>query len=337
MQGGLLVPGRTFLAPLVAAVIALMLPCSATLAADAAPLPGKVLITGASGGLAGETIQELLARGVRPADLILVTRTPEKLSAFASMGATVRKGDFNDPAGLPTAFAGAERMLLISTGGGPGNRQAQHAAAIEAAKQVGVKLIAYTSYVKNEQGLPIDGLAVDHRATEDMLKRSGIPYTILGNQLYNRGLVAQGARAIADGEIVSNAGDGRWAPVTRKDCAAAAAAVLATPGHENKHYNITGPDLISLADFARLLTEVTGRPVRYVALDDEAYVQWLTKSGMPEAVARRSAAFNRQTREGQIAVRSTAVRDLTGREPQSVRELLEANKDALLAAPTGTR
>jgi NAD(P)H dehydrogenase (quinone) len=324
---------RTLLGAIVAATATLAL-STGTWAADV--LPGKIIIGGASGGLGGETVDALLARGVKPSDLILVSRTPDKLAAYAAKGAVVRKGDYNDPASLPAAFAGGDRLLIISTNGG-GDRKVQHQAAIDAAKKAGVKLIAYTSYVKNDQGQPADGLAVDHRATEEMLKKSGVAYVILGNSLYNVGLIGQGAEAIARGEIVSNAGEGKWAPVARKDCAAAAAAVLSTPGHDNKFYNITGPDLISNADFARLLTEVTGKPVKYVSLDDAAFIERLKATGMPEAVARRVASFSVATREGQIAVKTTAVRDLTGREPQSVRALLEENKARLLAPPTTMR
>jgi NAD(P)H dehydrogenase (quinone) len=323
---------RTLLGCLVALAAALAM-SPATLAADSKVLPGKIIIGGASGGLGGETVDALLERGVKPADLILVTRTPEKLAKYASMGASVRKGDYNDPASLPAAFAGGNRLLIISTNGG-GDRKVQHKAAIDAAKAAGVTLIAYTSYVKNEQGLPTAGLAVDHRATEEMLKQSGVPYVILGNSIYNSNLINQGIQALARGEIVSNAGEGKWSPVARKDCAAAAAAVLSTPGHENRFYNITGPDLISNADFARLLTEVTGKPVKHVALDDAAFIERLKAQGMPEATAQRVAGFSQPTREGQIAVRSTAVKDLTGREPQSVRELLEQNKAKMLTPAT---
>ncbi len=321
---------RIFLGCAVAAAASIILNTGAW-AADV--LPGKIIIGGASGGLGTETVDALLARGVKPADLILVSRTPDKLAAYAAKGASVRKGDYNDPASLPAAFKGGDRLLIISTSGG-GDRKVQHKAAIDAAKAAGVKLIAYTSYVKNDKGLPTAGIAVDHRATEEALKASGVPYVILGNQLYNAGLVAQGAQAIARGEIVSNAGDGKWAPVARKDCAAATAAVLSTPGHDNKFYNITGPDLISNADFARLLTEVTGKPVKYVSVDDAAFIERLKSSGVPEQGARGAASFSQQTREGQIAVKSTAVKDLTGKEPQSVSQLLEENKARLLAPPT---
>jgi NAD(P)H dehydrogenase (quinone) len=206
---------RTLVGSLVALAAALAL-SPVIRAADSKVLPGRIIVGGASGGLGGETIEALLARGVKPSDLILVTRTPPVLAKYRDLGASVRKGDYNDPASLPAAFAGGDRLLIISTNGG-GDRKVQHKAAIDAAKAAGVKLIAYTSYVKNDQGLPTEGLAVDHRATEEMLKQSGVPYVILGNSIYNSNLIVQGAQAVARGEIVSNAGDGKWSPVARKD------------------------------------------------------------------------------------------------------------------------
>ena len=131
-----------------------------------------------------------------------------------------------------------------------------------------------------------------------------------------------------------NAGEGRWAPVARKDIGAAV-AVLSTAGHDNRFYNITGPELVSYREFAKLLTRETGKPAKYVALDDARYSQWLIKNGMSDADAQDQVNYFREFREGMYAVKSTAVRDLTGREPQSVSQLLEANKAVLTAAPAG--
>jgi NAD(P)H dehydrogenase (quinone) len=295
---------------------------------------GKIIVTGASGGLAGETIEALLARGVKPADLILVTRSPEKLADLAKRGATVRKGDFDEPAGLPAAFAGGTRVLIISTS--DGDRVQQHSNAIDAAKKAGVKHIAYTSFVNAVPNNPAT-LANDHRRTEEVLKKSGVTYTILRNQLYSDGLVGQGARAIASGQIVTNYGAGKWAPVARKDCGAAAAAVLTTAGHENKTYDITGPDLISQEDYARLLTELSGKPVKVVNLDDAAFIEGLKKTGMSEGFAKWSATLGKAMRENYVAVRSDAVKTLTGQPPQTVRELLTARKAELTAPAAASR
>ncbi len=276
----------------------------ATLAAQAAE---KIIITGASGGFATETIEALLARGVKPADLILVTRTPEKtpeLQQLAAKGAAVRKGDFNDPASLPAAFAGGNRILVISTSGG-GDRVAQHTNAFVAAKKAGVRQALYTSYVNADDPTP---LSRDHKLTEEALKQSGLQYTILRNEIYADRMVEEGARAIAAGELASSSPDRHGAPFVRKDGAAAAAAILTTAGHENLTYDITGPELVSDRDFAAILTEITGKPVKVI-------------------VRPVNPAFG-SPKEGHV---SGVIEQLTGKKPTSVRELLTANKDKLLS------
>lgn len=310
--------------------VAAVAPLQNGFAADKKEAPAdQIVVSGASGGLAGETISELLTRGVPFNRLILVTRTPEKLASFAERGAEVRAGDFSKPETLSTAFAGGRQLLLISTNGG--DRVAQHTAAISAARRAGIKHIVYTSWVNATEDNPA-AVARDHHLTEDALRRSGVPYTILRNQLYADGLISRGAKAVAAGEIVSNSGRGKWAPVTRADCAAAAAVVLTQSSHEGKTYDITGPDLISEQDFAQMLTQITGKSVRVVDVDDDTYIAGAVKTGVAEPIARAGATFGVATRGNFLNIKSETLQILIGRKPQSVRELLTANKATLLAA-----
>jgi NAD(P)H dehydrogenase (quinone) len=288
----------------------------------------KIVISGASGGLAGETLDALMGRGVPVEKLILVTRTPEKLSSFAERGADVRAGDFTKPELLPAAFAGGKQLLLISVNGG--DRLAQHTAAIGAARRAGIKHIVYTSWINAVQDNPA-AVTRDHIATEEAVRKSGIPYTILRNQRYAEGLLGEAADAMKRGVIVTNAGRGKWAPVSRKDCAAAAAAVLATSGHEGRTYDITGPDLISQRDFAALITQVTGKSIRVAEVDDATYVATLMTAGVPEAGAKVAATFGVATRTNYLNIKSQTLELLLGRKPRSVRELLEEHKAELLA------
>ena len=312
---------RCLMAVLVLAAGALLAPVQSARAADKKEEPtDRIVISGASGGLAGETISELLSRGVPFTRLILVTRTPEKLASFTERGAEVRAGDFSKPETLTEAFAGGRQLLLISTNGA--DRVTLHTAAISAARRAGIKHIVYTSYVNATEDNPA-AVARDHRLTEEALRRSGVPYTILRNQLYADGLIARGAKAVAAGEIVTNAGRGKWAPVARQDCAAAAAVVLATAGHEGKTYDITGPDLISEQDFAKLLTQITGKSVRVVDVDDDAYVAGAVKTGVPEPLARAAATFGTATRGNFLNRKSETLQILIGRKPQSIRDLLD--------------
>ena len=287
----------------------------------------SIVVTGASGQL-GRLTAELVLDRVPASEVILTTRRPETLSDLAKRGATVRPADFDRPETLAAAFAGGERLLLISTDD-LGRRTAQHRAAIEAAREAGMRHVAYTSYLNPVAENPAV-ITPSHRETEETLRESGLAWTALRNSFYAEYQVPAGAQAIATGRLVHNNGDGRIAYVSREDCAAAAAAVLTTEGHEGKAYDITGPEPLDQNDVAALLSEVSGRPVEAVAVDDEAFIQGLTASGIPEPVARGIASYGKAIREGYLGEASDAVESLTGRPSRSLRQVFEAHRDDLL-------
>lgn len=271
----------------------------------------KIIVSGASGRLGSLVVQELLARGVPASRLILVSRTPESLREYAAQGASVRFGDFTSPESLPAAYAGGARLLLISIGGSADDpAPAAHKRAIDAAKAAGVKHIAYTSYV----GIPggdTTGRAADHFETERMLMESGVAWTMLRNSIYMDGLIGQAARMVADGRAVVPENEHRIGYVTRADCAAAAAAVLSTPGHENKAYEITGPELLGVRETAAAASAVTGRAIEVLAAG-------------PDTPAR--PGFGRPA----MTLVTAHFEALTGKAPTTVLALFEASKDALL-------
>jgi len=269
----------------------------------------KIIISGASGQLGGLTVDALLKRGVKPENLILVSRTPDKLAQYAKLGASVRYGDFTRPESLPAAYAGGKHLLLISINMGGDQRVALQKGAIDAAIKAGVKQIAYTSFVNMDHNT--SPVANDHRQTEAYLKSSGVAWTMLRNHVYMDGLVAQAARMVKDGRAVVPPNETLMGYVTRADCAAAAAAVLSTPGHDNKAYDITGPELIGVLQIAAAASAVTGKPI--------------------EVVMGTEAPGGFQMSGDFFSITSTAVADLTGRPATSIRDLLIANKDKLTA------
>jgi NAD(P)H dehydrogenase (quinone) len=272
-----------------------------------------IIVSGASGQLGGLVVEELLARGVDAERLILVSRTPETLERYASLGASTRFGDFNQPESLASAYEGGDRMLLISIDTGVGvERAGLHENAVAAAAAAGVRHIAYTSFVDLERN--DSPLASDHRRTEQAIRESGMAWTMLRNSLYMNGIVSRAARMLADGRVVRS-DVGGIAYVTREDCARAAAAVLSTDGHENRAYDITGPTVVFAHDIARAAAEVTGVPIEIQDIEPQG-------DGEPGPSTPGSASF---------AVVSTAVEDLTGRPPESLRDFLSANRYALIA------
>jgi NAD(P)H dehydrogenase (quinone) len=293
----------------------------------------KIIVSGASGQLGSLVIDELLARKVAPENLILVSRTPttDHLKAYAARGASVRFGDFSQPESLDAAYRGGTRMLLISINGGGGSRPELHKVAIDAAVRAGVKHIAYTSYV-NADRYTDSTIAVDHLRTERILQESGVAWTLLRNQIYANGLVDQAVQIVSEGRYVTHTPDARVAYVTREDCAAAAAAVLATPGHENKAYNITGPDAVGPRELVALAREISGKPIELVVRTEDEYRRDLTDSGMPTAAINGTISFAEELDSPYLREPSTAVADLTGRRATSVRSLLTENRERLRAA-----
>jgi len=263
-------------------------------------------------------VEELLARGVAPSDLILVSRTPESLERYARMGASTRFGDFTQPESLSAAYEGGDKMLLISlnTRGNPNprvaaERAALHQIAIEAAVAAGVQHIAYTSYVDAERNT--SPIAADHRLTEAMLRESGVAWTALRDQWYADRIVGEAAEMIAAGRVIVDPNEVGAAYVTREDCAAAAAAVLTTPGHENRIYEITGPERILRRDIARIASEITGVPIEVLEATPDQLADVPEPPPSSETLSSHFA-------------------DLTGRRGTTARQLLEANRETLLAA-----
>jgi NAD(P)H dehydrogenase (quinone) len=280
-------------------------------------------ITGASGQLGRMVADEILTH-VDAQDVVLLSRAPDALSDYAARGAVVRHADFGAPDTLAGAFEGVDRVLLISTSEPGKERVAGHRAAIDAAAAAGVSFIAYTSGANPSDSNPIP-VVTDHRQTEDHLRASGVAWTFLRNNIYTEQFVPTAQGAIATGSLATNAGDGRTAYVTRVDCAAVAAAVLRTPGQEGKALDVTGPEAIGAEAQAALIAEITGTPIEVVHLDDAAYAAMLVEhAGLPAPVAELVATFGTGTRLGYQGAVAGTVADLTGREPTSLRAVLEA-------------
>lgn len=289
-----------------------------------------LLVTGGSGHLGRSVLELLLANKVD--NLVTTTRTPEKLADLAAQGVEVRYADFDDAGSLAAAFAGVDRLLLISTDAMsvPGQRITQHKAAIAAAVAAGVKHLLYTSYVNPEPGNPAV-VADDHYATEQALAASPLDWTILRNNLYSSVLLMSLPQAIATGHLLSANQGQKTSYVTREDCARAAAAALAADTTGRQTLDITGPQAVSDGELAEIAAELSGRPVQVVGLDLAAKRKLLVDAGVPPVGVDIMLSFEAAAMQGLQNVVSSAVADLTGRAPQSVRDFLTANQAALLA------
>lgn len=286
-----------------------------------------LFISGASGKLGRLVVEQLLSRGYA-GKIVAGTRDPSKLAGLE--GVEVRQADFTDEDGLVKALAGVDKMLLISTDA-LGTRLAHHKTAVAAARRAGVKEIAYTSMPAPEAPSAIT-FAPEHLGTEEAIKASGIPYTILRMTWYTENLLGSLPSNLASGHWYSSADGGRTSYVTREDCARAAAGALLQPA-ANQILTVTGPEALSNAEIAAIVSELTGRPLSVIALSDEQLAAGAKSAGVPDFVIEHYILpFERNAREGKVASVTDAVETLWGEKPTSVREFLIANRAALVQA-----
>jgi len=307
----------------------------------------SILVTGASGNF-GRKLTDLLLQKVPASELILVTRNPSALAAVAACGVQVRAGDFDKPDSLSRAFAGADKILLISTLAVGPRRQRQHRAAIETAVAAGVKHIAYTSSLGIHPRNPSLAVA-DHMLTEDLLRRSGVAFTFLRDAQYAEVIATMLApMALQTGKWVMSAGEGCMPFVSKQDCIASAAAVLTTPGHEGAVYEITGPALYTFREAAALAAEIGGRPVEYASVSHEEKLAFFDAAGIPREYvegetnsdgtgvwgSEEMVSYERAIRRGYFSICSRHVEMLTGHPARSLRDVYLANLDALKPVET---
>lgn len=284
-----------------------------------------LFVSGAAGQLGRLVVASLLEKGYA-GKIIAGTRDPAKLADLK--GVEVRQADFTDKAGLVKALAGVDRFLIISTDA-LGTRLAHHTAAIEAAKEAGVKELVYTSMPTPEPPSAIT-FAPEHYGTEQAIKTSGIPYTILRMAWYAEALIGSLPSALASGHWYTSTAGGKVANPTRLDCARAAAGALLRPA-ANQTLDVTGPDALSVAQIAAIAGEVTGKPLQVIEVTDEQLGAGAKTAGVPEFVVDNFIVpFDRNTREGKVDIVSTAVEDLWGAKPTTIRDFLTANKAALV-------
>jgi NAD(P)H dehydrogenase (quinone) len=269
----------------------------------------RFFVTGASGQL-GRLVVAALAERAGPAAVVAIVRDPARAAGLFPEGVTVREGDYDRPETLDAAFAGAERVLLISSNA-VGNRVAQHRNAIEAAKRAGVARIAYTSVLHADVSKL--GLADEHRATEALVEASGIAFTLLRNGWYTENYTAAIPAALAHGALIGSAGEGRISSAARRDYAEAAAVALLGDAGERVVHELAGDGSYTLAEFAAELTRQAGKAIPYVDLPEAEYRAALIGAGLPEPMAALLADSDAAAAQGALFDASGALARLIGR------------------------
>lgn len=288
-----------------------------------------ILITGATGQLGRLVVEALLDSGVPAEQIVAAGRTPDRIADLGERGVQVRSIDYSQPESLRQAFAGADKVLLIS-GSEVGQRVEQHRNAIEAAREAGVGLIVYTS-IANADNTAMK-LAAEHIATEGILRGSGVPFTLLRNGWYLENYTGQLPVQVQHGAVLGSAGEGRVSAAARADYAAAAAAVLLRDDQAGKVFELGGDEAFTLSELAGEVSAASGRPVTYKNLPAEEYTQVLVEAGLPEPYAAILADSDLGIARGDLLVTSGDLSALLGRPTTPLRQAVQAAAESLQAS-----
>lgn len=281
-----------------------------------------IVVTGATGRLGRLTVDALLRRGIPAADIIATGRDIAGIKDLADRDITVRRADFADTDGLADAFAGADRLLLISASVPVGERVANHRRVIDAAASAGVSLVAYTSTTQADTATTVIGAT--HGETEAYLRDRGIPSVLLRNSWYLENYTSQLPQILQNGAVVGAAGEGRISAASRADYAEAAAVVLTTEGHTGAVYELGGDESFTLTELAAAISAAAGTQVAYADLPVTGFAQALAAAGLPAELAEVLADADRGMNRGEMYTDSGDLRRLIGRPPVTLAEALAA-------------
>lgn len=276
----------------------------------------KIGITGATGQL-GRLVVEKLKERVADENLVALVRSPEKAS---DLGIEARAFDYEKAESLAEPLRGIDKLIFISASE-IGRRTPLHKNVIKAAQASGVQWIVYTSLLHADTSSL--GLASEHVETENILKTSGIPYTILRNGWYTENYLGTISGAVASGAVMGSAGEGKISAATREDYAEAAAVVITSEGHQGKVYELAGDEAFTLSELAAEISRQTGKDIPYKNLPEEEYVSALKSLDIPEGFAQTLAGWDIGISKNDLFNDSKTLSKLIGRPTTPMAETVK--------------
>ncbi len=285
----------------------------------------NILITGATGSIGSELVKQLSAKNI---SFRAMVRAKDKATDLAaSTGAQVIEGDFNDTPSIEKALEGIERAFLLTNS--TDQAEKQQIAFVDAAAKAGVKHIVKQSQWAADKNSPVRFLRY-HAAVENKIKESGIAYTFLRPNLFMQGLLSFKQTIKEQGEFFAAIGEAKISIVDVRDIAAVALEALTTEGHENKIYNITGPEALTHQQMALYLSEALGKPIRFTDVPPDAMLQGLLAAHLPQWMAEGLIEDYAHYARGEASVIANDIANVTGKSPFDFKTFANDYKNAFL-------
>lgn len=283
-----------------------------------------IAITGANGNLGKATISFLLQK-VAPTSIVAIVRNPEAVNAFKEQGVVIRQADYNDYTTLKQAFKNVEKVLQISTiGVDVETAKQQEKNVVNAIVENNVKHIVYTSMVQARPNTIFQGTQTQYH-TEELIKKTKIPYTFFRNSMYMEALPELIGNALQTNEIRYPSGSGRVSFVLRNDIAEAIANVLTESTHQYQTYEITGNKAYTFNELAKLISS----EMKHINITDTTYREELISYQMPIEVVDLLVSMANGINAGEFSYKSDTLEKLLGRKPLKLIEYVKSLKNVI--------
>ena len=281
-----------------------------------------IAITGANGNLGKATIQFLLQK-VAPTNIVAIVRNPETVNDFKEQGVIIRQADYNDYDTLKQAFKGVEKVLQISTiGVDMETAKQQEKNVVNAMAENNVKHIVYTSMVQARPNTIFQGTETQYH-TEELIKKTKIPYTFFRNSMYMEAIPELIGNALQTNEIRYPSGSGKVSFVSRNDIAEAIINVLTEATHENRTYEITGNKTYTFDELAQVISTEKSITINHADISDEVFREELISYQMPLEVMDLLVSMANGIKAGEFSLIENTLEKLLGRKSLSLNEYIK--------------
>lgn len=281
-----------------------------------------ILVTGATGTIGSEVVQQLAAAGQKVRAFVRSTQKAEKLKG---PNVELAQGTFEDTDSLKKALQGVDKVFLVSSG--PENIEQNEPRVVEEAKKAGVKHLVKLSVIgaEYEPGVALGRL---HRAAEKKIEALGMAWTFLRPSAFMSNMFGNAATIKSQGKWYGPYGDGKLGAIDVRDIAAVAVKALTTSGHEGKAYALTGAEPLSQGQMAEKLSQAVGKPIQYVDVPAEAAKDNMLKMGMPPRLVDMLVEFSGVVRQGMAGAVTQDVEKVLGRKPRTFDDWVKENAAA---------
>lgn len=281
-----------------------------------------ILVTGAGGSVGSALVDQLRKDGH---DVRAAYHSPAATERARAAGRDAVTIDMSDTATLGPALDGVSTVFLL--GATSSEQTTRELNVVGSAVRAGVtRMVKLSVWRADEELTPIARL---HRPVERGLAESPLRWTLLRPNFYMQTFVRAWAEGIRTRGVFANALiRSPISFVDVADVARVAARILTEDGHDGAAYALTGPEALTFAEAAGVLSRVLGRPVRYDGLSDERARALLTRAGMSPFETEALIDVSRAYRDGGAEAVLPTVHDITGQDPVTFERFAQAHRDA---------